>query len=246
MLAGVPAKPARSGLRAGGGNRELAPGTPRELLIPGADELFRGIYTRAAADAGETLAICSAIAGEGKTTVAVGLAVTIAQDYPERRVVLVETDFQRPVLAQDFAVEPCPGLVDLLTDDLPPESALRSTFLPNLDLVPAGGAKPIHRRVLRWTRIVTTLLTIRESYDLVILDLPAVLVNSDALPLTDLAEGVLFVVRAGVTPVSLVNKAIAQLDDSREKLRAIVMNDVRSDLPGWLRRLCGFEAAGAP
>jgi Mrp family chromosome partitioning ATPase len=64
--------------------------------------------------------------------------------------------------------------------------------------------------------------------------------------LTDLAEGVLFVVRAGVTPVSLVNKAIAQLDDSREKLRAIVMNDVRSDLPGWLRRLCGFEAAGAP
>jgi Mrp family chromosome partitioning ATPase len=38
------------------------------------------------------IGVCSAISGEGKTTVAVGLAVTIAQDFPERRVLLVETD----------------------------------------------------------------------------------------------------------------------------------------------------------
>ena len=70
----------------------------------GADEVFRGIYTRAGIGfAREALAITSAIAGEGKTTVGVGLGVAVAQDFPELRVLLVETDIQRPALAADLA-----------------------------------------------------------------------------------------------------------------------------------------------
>src|SRR3954467_4452519 len=85
----------------------------RDWLFGGADELFRGLYTRAGIGfTSEVLAVSSAIAGEGKTTVSLGLAVTVAQDYPERRVCLVETDFQRPTLADDFGVESSPGLVD--------------------------------------------------------------------------------------------------------------------------------------
>src|SRR5262245_66504589 len=79
----------------------------RDWLFSGADELFRNLYTRAGIGfTSEVLAVSSAIAGEGKTTVSLGLAVTVAQDYPERRVLLVETDFQRPTLADDFGVEP--------------------------------------------------------------------------------------------------------------------------------------------
>src|ERR687884_602873 len=58
----------------------------REWLFAGADELFRGLYTRAGIGfSSEVLAVSSAIAGEGKTTVSLGLAVAVAQDYPERR-----------------------------------------------------------------------------------------------------------------------------------------------------------------
>src|SRR5215208_3250790 len=79
----------------------------RDWLFAGADELFRGLYTRAGIGfTSEVLAVSSAMAGEGKTTVSLGLAVTVAQDYPERRVCLVESDFQRPTLAEDFGVEP--------------------------------------------------------------------------------------------------------------------------------------------
>src|SRR5947207_14143009 len=81
----------------------------REWLFAGADELFRNLYTRAGIGfTSEVLAVSSAIAREGKTTVSLGLAVTVAQDYPERRVCLVETDFQRPTLAADFGVDPTP------------------------------------------------------------------------------------------------------------------------------------------
>src|ERR1043166_8505894 len=84
----------------------------REWVFPNGDEVFRSIYTRAGAGfASEVLAICSAIAGEGKTTVGVGLAVALPQDSPDRRVLFVEPDLQQPILADDFGVEPSPGLV---------------------------------------------------------------------------------------------------------------------------------------
>src|SRR6478609_7949630 len=94
----------------------------RDWLFTGADELFRGLYTRAGIGfASEVLVVSSALAGEGKTTVSLGLALTVAQDYPERRVVLVETDEQRPSLARDFDFESSPGLVDCVLGDEPVE-----------------------------------------------------------------------------------------------------------------------------
>ncbi len=216
------------------------PAPQREWLLPGADELFRSIYTRSGTGAGDTLAICSAIAGEGKTTIALGLSVTLAQDYPDRQVLLVETDYERPALAKDFGVPPNPGLIDCLLDNQPIWSAYRATFLENLHLLPAGGPAAHAGRVLRSSRIAVAMDTIRQSYDTIILDLPAMLTNSDALPLLDLADGVVFVVRAGVTPAALVNKAIAELDDSRGRFRGVVLNGAQSGMPGWLRRLCGL------
>jgi Mrp family chromosome partitioning ATPase len=78
---------------------------------------------------------------------------------------------------------------------------------------------------------------IRQTHDVVILDLPSVMVSSDTLLLADLADGLIFVVRAGAASMSLVNKAIAQFDQS--KLRGVVLNDVHSASPTPLRRFLG-------
>src|SRR6266699_7094505 len=65
----------------------------RSWLFPGVDEYFRGIYTRAGLGySKEIMAVCSSIAGEGKTTLCVGLGITLAQDFPDTRVLIVETD----------------------------------------------------------------------------------------------------------------------------------------------------------
>src|SRR3954469_25976555 len=69
-------------------SRAAAPA--RDWPLSGANELFRGIYTRAGIDASQLIAVSSAIDGEGKTTLSLGLAATIAQDFPDRRVLLVE------------------------------------------------------------------------------------------------------------------------------------------------------------
>jgi polysaccharide biosynthesis transport protein len=211
----------------------------RDWLFNGADELFRGLYTRAGIGfASEVLMVSSALAGEGKSTVSLGLALTVAQDYPERRVVLVETDVDRPSLAHDFGVEPTPGLVDCVLGDAPIELAFRPSYLDNLHLVPVGGPHRGPGRALRSSRMAALIDALRQSYDLVVLDAPALLVNSDSVMLSDLSDGAILVVRAGVTPAPTVARAIEQIDES--KLRGIVLNGSQSSIPGWLRRLGGI------
>lgn len=224
-------------LRTSGQPQPLAVGgDSRDWLFPGADEHFRSIYTRAGIGfSSEVVAVCSSIAGEGKTTLGVGLGVTLAQDFPESRILVVETDLNNPVLAADFDVEPNPGLVDCVHAGAPIQEAYRPTYLDNLHIVPVGGPLPRVGRVLRSIRMASAIDAMRQTHDVIILDVPPILVNSDAVLLTDLADAIIYVVRAGVTPLDVINAGISQLD--AEKLRGIVLNGVDSAVPGWIRRM---------
>src|SRR5205823_3221615 len=117
-------------------------------------------------------------------------------------------------------------------------TACRPTFLENFHIVPAGGPELIRGRPLRSSNMAMVVEAMRESYDVVILDLPAILVNSDSVLLTDLADGIVCVVRAGVTPTTLTKRAMEQLDQS--KFRGVVLNGTSTAVPGWLRRLAGI------
>lgn len=211
---------------------------PRKPLFPESEELFRGIYTRTGLTATGVIAVTSAIAGEGKTTIALGLAVMVAQDFPERHILLAEADLHQPVLAADFDVEPSPGLAEALDGIYPVEMGYRETFLPNLQLLPAGEPTSNPSRLLRSPRLGGVLAATRRRHDLVILDTPALLVSSDAALVADQADGVLVVVRSGVTPVTVVNRALELVDG--ERLRGLVLNGAESAVPGWLRRIFGF------
>ena len=220
------------------GTTVTAVAQPHQWALLGAEEHFRSIYTRAGIGADEVLAVCSAIAGEGRTALSLGLGVTIAQDYPERRVLVVETDLQRPTLAEDFSLDATPGLVECLSEGHSLPMAYRSTHLENLHLLPAGSPTATPSRLLRSSRMAMAVDAMRQSHDVVILDIPPILVSSDALLLSDLADGLIFVVRSGVTPAAMVRKAMEQLDE--EKLRGVVLNGAQSSLPRWAQRLFGI------
>jgi Mrp family chromosome partitioning ATPase len=214
------------------------PPEEREMIWPETDELFRSIYTRAGLGfAPELIAVTSAMPGDGKSTLSLALAISVAQDFPDHNVILIETDVFRKSLAADFEVEPVPGLIDCLVSNVPPNVASRPTFLHNLDVMPVGDMIPHAGRPLRSIQLPALLDSLRGTYHFVILDTPALLTNSDTLLLTDLADGVVLVARAGVTPTAAVNKAIEQIDES--KLRGVILNSMRSSTPGWLRRLFG-------
>jgi capsular exopolysaccharide synthesis family protein len=207
----------------------------RTWPIAGADELFRSLYTGFEIGSGTSLAVCSAVSGEGKSTICTGLAVAIAQDLPDRRVVIVETDLWRPVFAKDFSLPPAPGLADCLLDRLPLATALRGTDLDNLSLLLAGSTVPSPQRLLRSARMADAMNTLRNTYDVVIVDTAAVMVHSEVALIARMVAEVVFVVRTGVTPARELDAALGRLREANVK--GIVLNDVRSSVPSVLRRL---------
>jgi Mrp family chromosome partitioning ATPase len=207
----------------------------RNWLIPGADELFRSLYTGFEVTQGSSFAVCSAVSGEGKTTISLGLALAIAQDLPDRRVVVVETDLWRPVFAKDFGIEAAPGLVDSLLDRVPVGSTLRPTSLDNLSLVVAGGAIAGAQRLLRSARMPQIIEELRRTHDVLILDTPAALAHSEVALLARMVDEVVFVVRTGVTPAHALTSALGRIQGA--KVRGIIVNDARSSVPGAVRRL---------
>ena len=220
------------------GMSERSEAMKRAWPIGGANELFRSLYTGFDNGPGTSVAICSTVQGEGKTTISLGLAIAIAQDRPDRRVVVVETDLWRAVLARDFGLPPAPGLVDVLLDRQPVASALRATTFDNLSLLVAGSDITSPQRLLRSARMPEVLETLRRTHDVVIVDTPAALAHSEVGLVARMVEEVIFVVRTGVTPARELGTALSRIQGAN--LRGIVVNDARSAVPRVVRRIVGL------
>lgn len=224
----------RLGAVPGLARRGVAP-SARGWLVPGAEELFRSLYTGFDIASGTSIAVCSAVSGEGKTTISLGLALAIAQDLPDRRVVVVETDLWHPVLANDFGISVSPGLVDCLLDRQRVGTALRATALDNLSLLVAGSKVPSAQRLLRSAVMPHLIEDLRRTHDVVILDTPAVLAHSEVALLGRMVEDVVFVVRTGMTPARDLESALARMQNAN--LRGLVVNDAHSSVPAGIRGL---------
>lgn len=214
--------------------------TKRELADLGQlEEAFREIYTVALPESvgavPVTIGVTSAIRGEGRTTTALGLALTIARDL-DVQVLLVELDLERPTLARELHMPESPGLVDILIDgDTMIGSAVRHLDHAGIDLLPVGTRPQAVSRLMRSATLRGLLAAMRDSYQVVVLDLPPAMDNSDIVPLSSLTDGLLMVVRAGVTPTRLVEQATARF--AKDKVQGVILTGQYSKMPRWLRRL---------
>ena len=154
-----------------------------------------------------SLLVTSAIPGEGKTTVALNLALAEAV-AGNTRVVLVEADLRRPALRQRLAMEARPGLAEILSRNATIDDALAPAQVPGrgngngppagVAIISAGAIPPNPGQLVESRAMIELLDTLSEQFDLVILDPPTSVV-SDAIPLMRLVSGVVIVSRIGVT-----------------------------------------------
>jgi capsular exopolysaccharide synthesis family protein len=170
----------------------------------------------------QLLIVSSPGMGEGKTTTSANLALTMAEESAHK-VVLVEADLRRPALAELFGVRSEPGLVDVLVGAATLDEALVTVPGTSLWLLSAGlpGSQPAG--LLSSPLMQRCLETLRGRFDRIIVD-TAPLALADTHILTRLADGVLMIVKAGVTPRPALERALAGVD--RPKLVGIVLNGV--------------------
>jgi receptor protein-tyrosine kinase len=146
-----------------------------------------------------SVAVISPLVEDGKTTVAVGLAVASAQAGID--VVLVDADLRRPQVTERLhAKKPVVGLAEVLAgkaelDDVLVENPIGLPEGGTLKLLPAGEPPPNPSGLLSAPALNTVLQELEDRSDLVVVDTAAALAVSDALPLIQSASGVVLVVR---------------------------------------------------
>jgi capsular exopolysaccharide synthesis family protein len=184
------------------------------------------VLQRGGPSAPRTLLVTSAQPEEGKSFVAVNLAVSLAETG--RPVLLVDADFQRPACHHAFDLErPAAGLSTLLYRVVAPESVIIPSGVPNLAFLPTGPCPADPAALLASDRVAELLATMAERYQWVIVDSPPVLAASDAAILASSVDRVLLVVRAHATPVEAVQLARDRLESLGASFLGVVLNDVK-------------------
>jgi capsular exopolysaccharide synthesis family protein len=209
--------------------------TPGGLQTPFAEayRALRANLSVSAAEAGiRSLLVTSGGAGEGKSTTAANLAILMAQ--AGRRVILVDADFRRPSLSRMFPsspkVVPAPeplGLADLvLQTALYAQACQPVPGIDNLYLVPTGAIPSNPAELLASARMRATIANLTEHADIVLLDSPPCSLYADAIELTLVADGLLYVLRAGPQGTHDHQRILRQLQRGRARLIGVVMNQV--------------------
>ncbi len=208
----------------------LRQGTP--AAGPGlSPDVFRQAYVSMGLtpDSCPVVGVTSSIRGEGRTTAAVGLASTLSSDLG-MRVLLVEVDIERPALAQRFGLPQGPGLVDALREGGHILDVMRPVT-ETLSVVTGGAASPETPRILHQLPRRDPFHGYNGGPEITILDLPPIMNYSYGPLAARIADAVLLVVRAGVTPSDIVREAVARLEDRPP--RGVILNGARSVLPPW-------------
>jgi non-specific protein-tyrosine kinase len=186
-----------------------------------------------------TLLITSPMPGEGKTTTAANLGVTMARAGV--RVMLVDLDLRRANLGELFGATNERGLVSVLVGEAKLADVVLTvpvaTGVPPLLVLPAGALPPNPSEVMSTGRLADVLATIRSSVDLVIIDTPPIVPVSDAVVLSSRVDGVLVIVKAGSTRRRHLSKAIDMLNQADAPIIGAVLNDAgRHVRYGYYRR----------
>ncbi len=171
------------------------------------------------------LAVTSAVTHEGKTSVAVQLAMSLARTT-NKPVLLIDGDMRSPNLHDIFDVKLAPGLAKVLEGKTSLEEAIVATSCPALDLLPAGKLASNPHQLLGSSGFSALLESISGKYRYVIIDTPPVLAASESLMLAKMAEASLVCVLRDVSRIDQVKKAYQRLQIAGGKPVGLVLNGV--------------------
>ena len=204
---------------------ELVPHTNPRSVVTEAYRAFRALLLLSRAGGVKSVVVTSAVPGEGKSTTALNLAITLAQ--LGRRVLLVDADLHKPRLHAVLGVSNRKGLVSVLAEGARLEDVLQETVVPNLRFVPAGPLTPNPSGLLASDAMARTMKEILAGFDYVVFDSPPVQPVADALLLGAVTDGVVLTVHGGRTSREVVAKSRTKLQRANVRILGVLINNLR-------------------
>lgn len=191
-------------------------------------EAFRAVRTNVLFSSADedvrTILVTSTGPGEGKTTVACNLAISLAQTG--RRVLIVDADMRKPRVHAVFGQSQGPGLSEALAGGWTGAQCAVGTAVPNLWLVPSGAIPANPSDLLSSEQCREFIAALPDAFDWVIVDSPPVMAVTDAPLLAHVTAAVLFVVAADRTKAPAAANALNLLDGASARFVGAVLNGV--------------------
>jgi capsular exopolysaccharide synthesis family protein len=159
---------------------------------------------------------------DGNTTLISNLAVSIAQQ--RERVLLIDANLRRPGVHSIFKVSNEVGLTDILTDKVQLEEAITKTDISGLDLITSGSVNENPAELIGLRSMKNLLRSMKNKYDFVLVDSPAILEAAETRVLANRCEGVILVVNKQKTSLESTIEAKKIFDFANVKLLGVVMN----------------------
>lgn len=176
----------------------------------------------------KTITVTSCNPGEGKTTTAVNLAISIAKSGT--RVLLVDADLRKPMAVKGISPKDNVGLSNYLSGMSPFEHIIKVTNIPNLHTVFCGVRPPNPSELLGTQRLKEFLKESGEKYDMVILDTPPLGSVIDCAIIAALTDGVILVIRRKAVDIQKALRVKLQLEKANARILGVVLNKIiRSD-----------------
>ena len=190
-------------------------------------ESYRAICTNLQfAGAGQPLKLISftsATPSEGKSTTISNLAIVMAQDG--KKILLMDCDMRKPVQHKLFEL-PNRGLSNCIATGTELADVIQKNVVPNLDILPSGPVPPNPSELLNSPKMEEILKTVSEEYDYIFLDMPPVLVVTDAAVMASKVDGVIFVLSSGDLSPDDAKRAKTQLQQGGANILGVVLNKV--------------------
>lgn len=194
------------------------------------DELYRILYTNLSFMNGnkghQVVSVLSAGAGEGKSTTTANFGYVAAKSG--KKVLIIDADIRRPVQHAFINAENNMGLYDILQGKITLNEAIHETSLENLSYIFAGSLKNNALGLLNPVLFKEMLASLKETYDLILIDCPPILGVNDASVLASLSDINIQVVKYQGYSRGILQRAANTLRSNTGRAPAVVLNNVNT------------------
>lgn len=173
----------------------------------------------------KTIIVTSSSPTEGKSTIAVNLAITIAQS--DKKVILIDCDLRKPRIHKLFGLNNLEGFTSVLMGEKRFSDVIyKYEGLENFNVVSSGPIPPNPAELLGSKKMKEFLDSIKEEYDIIILDTPPVGLVTDSAVLSTIVDSLILVSAVGQTDIEMVKRAKMLLDKVSANIIGVVLNKI--------------------
>ncbi|MBU0599980.1 CpsD/CapB family tyrosine-protein kinase [bacterium] len=180
--------------------------------------------------------VASAVPGEGKTTIAINIALSFAT-MAGRNTLLVDANLKYPGIHKIFSLDKNGGLTDVLLGELELEEALKKVKSSNLTIITAGRSLQNPAGLLGSEKMKWTIQRLSSMFDLVVYDTHAITASSSALMLSPLVDGIVMVVHSGKTRREIVQLACSSIRNTEGNILGVVLNNREYYIPNYVYKI---------